>query len=64
MNKEDRIARALNDIGSSNFSKNDRAALSDFVSDFFVDTDSLNSKFNLILINQNVSIIQCNNRRR
>ncbi len=48
MNKEDRIARALNDIGSSNFSKNDRAALSDFVSDFFFDTDSLNSKFNLI----------------
>ncbi len=53
MNTEDQIARALNEIGSSNFSANDRAALSDFIADYIVDTNSLNSKYNLILINQN-----------
>ncbi len=44
MNREHRIARALNDTVSSNFSRRDTAALSDFLADYF-DTDSLHSKY-------------------
>ncbi len=60
MNKEDRIAKALNDLGSSGFSRHDKAALSDFIEDYFIDTCSLYSKYNLIKMY--VSIIQKINR--
>ena len=47
MNKQDRIARALNELGSSGFSKIDTSALSGFIEDYFFDSDHLNSKYKL-----------------
>ena len=44
MNKEGKIARAINEFSSACFSGKDSAALTLFVEDYFVSPDDSNSK--------------------
>ena len=50
MERANLIAKALNELGSSNLSSDDRAALTDFVEDYFfpqkTHTVSMNGKIN------------------